>query len=225
MNQIEHMGDDDVKNLVRQHWGGRAADFDERSHHGLHSVEQHRAWLAVLADLTGSTPIRVLDVGCGTGFLSLLLAELGHQVTGVDLTEEMIDLALQKAEKLGLDVEFRIGDAEQLSDADEVYDLIVARHLIWTLPNPTAAVREWTRVLQSGGRLALVEGNWGSNPAVEYEQIHQRLPFYGGQPSERLTQFLAAEGFRDVIVKPLMDEVLWGEKPQYPRYLVTGLCK
>jgi ubiquinone/menaquinone biosynthesis C-methylase UbiE len=97
-------------------------------------------------------------VGCGTGFLTLLLAELGHNVTGVDIAPEMLELARKKAAQAGLDVELRLGDAEVLEDPDGRYDLIVARHVIWTLPNPAQAVREWLRVLKHDGRLALVEG-------------------------------------------------------------------
>ncbi|CCF83128.1 class I SAM-dependent methyltransferase [Nitrolancea hollandica] len=213
----------DVKRVVKQHWGNRAAEFDAKPNHGLHSDTQHRAWLDVLYQLTGALTLQALDIGCGTGFLTLLLAELGHNVTGVDIAPEMLELARQKATQAGLAVEFRLGDAEKLEDTDDSYDLIVARHLIWTLPNPAQAVREWQRLLKPGGRLALVEGNWGTPTAIsEYEEIRSRLPFYGGLPSEQLTQFLQAQGLRNIVVQPLMDATLWGEEPQRPRYLVIA---
>lgn len=213
----------DVKRVVKQHWGNRAAEFDAKPNHGLHNETQHQAWLNVLHQLTGPSPLRAIDIGCGTGFLTLLLAELGHAVTGVDLAPEMLELARQKAAQTGLTAEFRLGDAEGLDDPDGSYDLIVARHLIWTLPNPSQAVKEWQRVLKPGGRIALVEGNWGTPTVIsEYEEIRSQLPFYGGIPSEQLTQFLQAEGLQHVVVQPLMDPVLWGEEPQRPRYLVVG---
>ncbi len=222
MNAVEQ-ADIDVKRVVKRHWGNRAAEFDAKPNHGLHSETQHQAWLDVLYRLTGELTIRALDIGCGTGFLTLLLAELGHNVTGVDFAPEMLELARQKASQAGLVVEFRQGDVEELEDPDDSYDLIVARHLIWTLPNPARAVHEWQRVLKPGGRLALVEGNWGTPTAIsEYEEIRSRLPFYGGIPSDQMTQFLQAEGLRNVVVQPLMDATLWGEEPQRPRYLVIG---
>ncbi len=222
MNAVEQ-ANVDVKQAVKQHWGNRAAEFDAKPNHGLHSETQHRAWLDVLYRLTGALTIRALDIGCGTGFLSLLLAELGHTVTGVDIAPEMLELARQKAAQSGLHAEFRLGDAEELEDADDSYDLIVARHLIWTLPNPAQAVHEWQRVLKPSGRLALVEGNWGTPTTIsEYEEIRSRLPFYGGLPSQQLTQFLQAEGLRNVVVQPLMDATLWGEEPQRPRYVVIA---
>lgn len=213
----------EVKRLVRQHWGRRAAEFDAQPHHGLHSEAQHEAWLKVLGGLAGPQPLQVLDLGCGTGFLSQLFAELGHRVQGLDIAPEMLALAREKAEKAGLAVQFGLGDAEALTAPDATYDLVVARHLIWTLPHPIPAVQEWRRVLKPGGRLALVEGHFeNSEPKAEYEQIRSRLPLYGGQPSEQLVAVLTAEGYRDVTVQPLMEPVLWGETPRRPRYLIVG---
>ncbi|GEO24242.1 SAM-dependent methyltransferase [Alicyclobacillus acidoterrestris] len=213
-----------VKQLVQQHWDGRAKTFDEKSHHGLHSEEQHRAWISVLTDLVGDKQaLQVLDVGCGTGFLSLLFAELGHQVTGVDMSEQMLMQAKQKARHSDLSVDFRLGDAEALEDEDARYDLVIERHIIWTLPNPEKAVREWLRVLKPGGSLALIEGAWGQNKHAEYREIHSSLPFFGGQPSDKLEAFLRENGIVNTRVTPLMEPTLWGEVPQHPRYLVVGL--
>ncbi len=212
-----------VKTLVKRHWGGRAATFDDRPNHGLHSAAQRQAWQNLITRLAGPPPLQVLDVGCGTGFLSLLLAEQGHQVVGIDLAPEMLARARAKAEATGLTATFRPGDAESLDDPDGRYDLIVARHLIWTLPDPVRAIREWRRVLRPSGRVALIEGRWrNSAPGPEYEGIEDQLPFYGGRPAEELVAFLGEQELHTLTVQPLMDEVLWGGPVQHPRYLVTG---
>ena len=156
----------DVTHVIREHWDARAPTFDDDEEHGLFSEEQRRAWLELLASTVGAAPLRVLDVGCGTGFLALRLAELGHSVTGVDLAERMLERARAKAEAADLSVDFRSGDAAALELGDETYDVVVARHVIWNLPDPRQGVAEWVRVLRPGGSLLLVEGKWAENDAL-----------------------------------------------------------
>jgi len=78
----------------------------------------------------------------------------------------MIDRARRKAEQAGQQIDFRVGDAASLDCPDEAFDLVVARHVIWNLPNPQQGVAEWLRVLIPEGRLALIEGKWANNEAL-----------------------------------------------------------
>jgi ubiquinone/menaquinone biosynthesis C-methylase UbiE len=107
-----------VKDVVRQHWAARAADFDSGPTHGLLNDAQRNAWDQRLRAWTGGGPFDVLDVGCGTGFLALQLASLGHRATGVDMADEMLRLARAKAAAEGVSVRFELGDAEQLPYSD-----------------------------------------------------------------------------------------------------------
>lgn len=159
--------------LIRQHWDARAADFDDDPEHGLHSDEQRRAWLHLLERLSGHSSKRVLDVGCGTGVLTILLAQLGHDVTGVDLAPRMLARARQKAECAGVAVSLRLEDAVKLSDPDASYDLVVARHVMWTLPDPQGVIRELQRVLREHGRLAIIESLW-SPQRPEHDPLRMR---------------------------------------------------
>ncbi len=217
---------DHVKDVVRRHWSARAADFDTGPTHGLLSDEQRAAWQARLAAWSrGSEPqLDVLDVGCGTGFLALQLAELGHRAVGVDVADDMLQLARGKAAGAGLTARFELADAEQLPFADAMFDLVIERHVIWTLPQPDADLREWARVLRPGGRVLLIEGDWqrGSvNP--DYTEIVDALPLYGGRPASHIQERVAAAGFNPVTVEPLMDTALWGSQPQGERYAVIGI--
>jgi ubiquinone/menaquinone biosynthesis C-methylase UbiE len=161
----------------------------------------------------------VLDVGCGTGFLALLLAELGHRVTGADAADEMLALAEEKAAQAGLAVDLQRADAEQLPFDDDSFDLVVERHVIWTLPEPRVALSEWSRVLRPGGHLVLVEGEHGRrSPNPDYVAIANALPLYDGRPSADLASFVAEGGLVDIRVEPLMDAVLWGSSPERERY-------
>jgi ubiquinone/menaquinone biosynthesis C-methylase UbiE len=255
--------DVEINTAIQHHWDNRAAKFDDDPGHGLHSSGQREAWIEIVDRLAGPTPISVLDVGCGTGVLALLFAELGHSVTGIDLAPGMLNVARQKAEQLHLNVRLRLENAAALQDPDATYDLVIARHVIWVLPDPTLGVQEWLRVLRPGGRLALIEGKWGpeKNKSAtkdcikyalagalnagagvsrffgqtklsiflanklndwKYHQLQAQLPFSGGPPAENLVAFLETLGLKDLTVEPLMNPVLWGDGPQYPRYLVVG---
>src|SRR5947209_13863174 len=154
-------GRDQTTDVIRHHWDRRASTFDGEAGHGLLSEDQRQAWLGVLSRLTGQPPRRVLDVGCGTGFLAIRFAELGHTVTGIDLAPQMIDQARGKAEQGGLQVDFRIGDAAGLDCAEETYDRVVARHVIWNLPDPQRGLAEWLRVLRPGRAPCADRGEMG----------------------------------------------------------------
>ncbi|MDD2836016.1 MAG: class I SAM-dependent methyltransferase, partial [Methanothrix sp.] len=87
--------------------------------HGIKSDEEREAWKQALQSVLGMGHLSVLDVGCGTGEISLLLAEMGHQVTGIDLSPKMLALARSKAKATDFLVRFEPGDAEALFFGDE----------------------------------------------------------------------------------------------------------
>ena len=157
--------DDDVDLVIQQHWDRRASTFDETDV-GPMSGAQEQAWLQLLSRLVEPAPQRVLDVGCGTGYLSLALAALGHRVTGIDLSPSMLAQARAHAERAGRDIDFQVGNAAALDSPDGSFDAVVARHVIWNLPDPEGAFGEWLRVLRDGGRLVLIEGKWADNEAL-----------------------------------------------------------
>ena len=106
--------------------------------------------------------LRILDVGCGTGFFTILLAKQGHQVTGTDLTPDMIANAKILAEEEQVNCEFLVMDAEHLSFADASFDVVISRNLTWTLPEAAQAYKEWSRVLKPGGLLLNFDANYGA---------------------------------------------------------------
>lgn len=215
--------EDDIKAAIREYWGDRADSFEDDSQHGIHSDAQREAWLSVLQPWTGEPTKQILDVGCGTGVISLLLAELGHDVTGVDFASEMLDQARTKVDQSELSATFQRGDAENLTQPDDSYDLVTARHLIWTLPSPERAIEEWRRVIRPGGRIVLIEGHWDFDETFEgYEEIHNDLPLYDGRPPEELKAFLQEQGLETVEYELLEDPLLWGQEPNYEKYIMVG---
>ncbi len=104
--------------------------------------------------------IRVLEVGTGPGFFAILLAELGYDVTAVDLTPAMLAEAKKNAGALAGRITFLEMNAEALTFADSALDVLLSRNLTWNLPRPETAYREWKRVLKPGGLLLNFDANW-----------------------------------------------------------------
>src|SRR6476620_9244929 len=160
---------DVVKQQVAAHWDRRAPGFDTDFDHSIRTAGERAAWDRIL-DLV--VPARgkldALDVGCGTVFLTFELAARGHRVTGIDFAPAMIAEARRKAAERRVAVRLEEGDAEQLQFAAGSFDLVISRHLLWTLPHPEAAIDEWIRVLRPGGRLVVVDGQFdaGAAPAA-----------------------------------------------------------
>src|SRR5437763_16269274 len=200
---------DPVKQQVAAHWGRRAANFDEDFGHSIRTAAERAAW-ARICDLVlaGRSGLDVLDAGCGTGFLSLELAARGHRVTGVDFAPAMLVEARRKAAEQSAAVRFEEADAEQLPFSPGSFDLVVSRHVLWTLPHPEAAIDEWIRVLRPGGRLAVIDGQFdpsvlragpqNARSSAEYSDIGDRLPFLGGRPQAEIETLLRAHGLADV---------------------------
>ena len=103
---------------------------------------------------------KVLDAGCGPAVLTRLLLDLGHRVTAVDVSENMIELARQTVGKENDHVNFHQADVADLPFEDAGFDMIISRYVVWTLPDPVKVLIEWQRLLKPGGRIGIIDGNW-----------------------------------------------------------------
>lgn len=100
----------------------------------------------------------VLDVAAGTGNTALLAAERGARVTGLDLVDDLLDVARQRAAQLGLTVRWDEGDVEALPYADDSFDVVTSTVGVQFAPRADVVASELRRVLRPGGRIVLV--NW-----------------------------------------------------------------
>ena len=155
----------DVHDHLREFWDRDAATYDRAASHSVSDPLEEAAWRAALRDALPDTGARVLDVGAGTGSLSLLAAELGYRVTALDLSPGMLAKARTKAADRGLEVEFVEGPAT--APPPGPFDAVIERHLLWTTPDPVAAMSAWREVVVPAGRLVLFEGVWGSTAPLD----------------------------------------------------------
>jgi SAM-dependent methyltransferase len=148
---------------IRRFWDDDAATYDNAPGHRPTSPGVQAAWTAALEALLPPAPARVLDCGAGTGFLSLIAARLGHSVTALDLSPQMLAVLGASAAAEGLDIDIVVGAAHEPPHG---FDAVIERHLLWTLPDPGAALAAW-RAAAPGGRLVAIESLWGNADPVE----------------------------------------------------------
>ncbi len=191
----------------RQYWDNVAPSFDDDPDHGLRDPLILETWEAFLKKCLPYANASILDIGCGTGSLSVVLAELGHKVTGIDLSPSMISFAQAKAATRGLQIEFHVMDAVSPLLPDRQFDVVVCRHLLWSLPEPRQVLQKWAEFLRPKGRLLLIEGYWETGSGLHADEITEML-----QPS-----------FTIVSVQNLSDDPnYWGRKVIDERYAIIA---
>jgi 2-polyprenyl-3-methyl-5-hydroxy-6-metoxy-1,4-benzoquinol methylase len=213
---------------AREYWDAAAATFDESPDHGLHDPIVRRAWEEHLARWVSAPRASILDVGCGTGSLSVVLAELGHEVTGIDVSPAMVAQAEAKALAAGQRagqrargqaggpaeglVTYKVMDAAYPQFAPRRFDVILCRHVLWALSEPAAVLRRWVELLRPGGRLLVVEGFWSTGSGLHSATIVEAV--------EALPLPASMLG---VQVEDLSDQPdLWGGEVHDERYAVIA---
>ena len=188
-----------VNDLTRknhEYWLHRASGYSEVNQEELAGVQRGN-WSAFLQQeireaFPGRPPgeIRILDIGAGPGFLSIILAEMGYQVVAADFAERMLEEAYANAKaslpeiaedlwedgeeeewkarkrgylrsaSLGGEISFRQENAMSLTFPEGSFDVVLSRNLTWNLPEPETAYRDWLRVLKTDGLLMVFDANW-----------------------------------------------------------------
>lgn len=136
----------------------------------------------------------------------------------------MVGHARAKLSAAGLTGRFLVGDASVPPTGGRRFDVLLSRHLLWTLPDPRAALGDWTGRLRPGGTLVLVEGRWreAGASAAPYVPGAETLPWAGGIGADDL-----AAAVRPLVttlrVEPLGgDAALWGRTVTDERYAVIA---
>jgi SAM-dependent methyltransferase len=188
------------------YWDGQAATFDDDADHGLRDPQVRDAWRRLLLAHLPPAPAAIADIGCGTGSLSVLLAAEGYAVTGLDFAPAMIRAARAKARAANVGARFVLSDAAAPALPPVSFDAVMARHVLWAIPDTGRALAAWLRLLLPGGTLILVEGRWSSGAGLTAAEAGR-----------------AVLGYRsDAVITALDDPALWGGPVSDERYLLVS---
>lgn len=141
-----------------EYWNLRAPGYSLATRLSLNSDHQILESLNRVVNL--GKRMRVVDMGTGAGEMAIRLAGMGHDVTGVDFSERMIDLARKNAKDLGLSIDFRVMDVQSPDLSKLTYDLVVAKNVVWCLEDPVEAFKNWIEMVKPGGYIVVIDGNW-----------------------------------------------------------------
>jgi 2-polyprenyl-3-methyl-5-hydroxy-6-metoxy-1,4-benzoquinol methylase len=163
---------------------------------------ERRLLLRLVGDLADQ---RVLDAGCGDGTLSLAMARLGVEVTGIDADSEMLAAARASADAAGIPVTFVQGRLDGLPFPEGSFDVVVAVTVLCFVRDADVALAEMARVLRPGGRLVIGElGRWSSWAVIR--AIRGRLGHHvwsavRHRTSGELRSLLEASGISPITVR------------------------
>jgi len=157
------------KELIKQnhvYWQNRALGYSEVNKEELAGVQRENWTSFLTSEITLQFPgrkrsdIKILDVGAGPGFISIILAEAGFNVTAFDFSESMLEEARINSGDLADNIAFIQGNAMELPFDAESFDVVFSRNLTWNLPEPKTAYNQWVRVLKKNGLMLVFDANW-----------------------------------------------------------------
>jgi len=152
----------------------------------LQSFGLHRSWKRRVVDLARIVPgTPALDICCGTGDISFALAQRGAQVTGLDFSAQMLEVAavrLQRLKTSGATVKFLQGDAQQLPFVDNSFEAVTVGYGLRNLTSWQRGLEEMNRVTKPGGRMVVLD--FGKPPnalwrALYFTHLKMSVPLIG----------------------------------------------
>lgn len=225
-----------LKQRITNYWAERADGFEKQRLGELNSDKKEKWKTELHRYLPEQKSLRVLDIGTGAGFFACILAEEGHEVTGIDLTPKMIEHAEHLSKRLGLPADFRVMDAENPEFETESFDVLVTRNLTWTLPHLGEAYRQWYRILKPNGVLINCDADYYREMSAEVSKplpakhAHMLIPDAMKKENDAITReigrfqnprpdwdlsLLKEAGFRKVIVDREVFRRIYAEPDEF----------
>ena len=217
----------EVQERVNEYWSRWAGEYDAHQRRRLRQEGEAELWGRIWGEMLPQPdagpegrPAEVLDIGTGSGHAAVVVASLGHRVTGIDLAEGMLEQA--RLHTGGAEnPQFLTGDAAAPPFLPGSFDAITARYLLWTLRDPAEALARWLEVLRTGGVLGVVDSLWfpeglaagageaqserSSHFAAAYAGAQQRMPLAEAGSIDVYAEQIRAAGFTEVTVEELTE--------------------
>lgn len=149
---------------IQHYWNHRYSGYSKVNQKELEGIQRERWKKQFERLLPANKNLKVLDIGTGPGFFTIILEELGYtNIMGIDVSEKMLEVAKENIQKYGKNnssIQLIQMDAQKLEFKSETFDIIVSRNLTWNLEKPQQAYSEWLRVLKPNGALFIFDANW-----------------------------------------------------------------
>lgn len=158
-----------ISERIEKYWDTRSADFSRVRRLEIEGAD-FAAWNEIIKKhLPAGKNLKVLDVGTGAGFFTVLFSKLGHKVTGVDMSSKMLQEAEKNIAAFDCRADFFKMNAQELFFDAETFDVVISRNLTWTLPDAMQAYKEWYKVLKRGGVLMNFDSDYGNKNFLNEE--------------------------------------------------------
>ena len=135
---------------------------------------------AILELLKNDKPLRILDAGCGEGYLARALAKRGHKVWAIDFCPELIKAAEKLEKKEFLGVKYFLDDFRKTHFSNSSFDVVFSHQTINEVENPEKALEEFHRILKGGGRMILLflHPCFEVSPEFYFQKLKIKKPYY-----------------------------------------------
>ena len=182
---------------IQHYWNHRYSGYSKVNQKELEGIQRERWKKQFERLLPANKNLKVLDIGTGPGFFTIILEELGYtNITGIDVSEKMLEVAKENIQKYGKknsSIQLIQMDAQSLEFKPESFDIIVSRNLTWNLEKPQQAYSEWLRVLKPNGALFIFDANWYA--FLQNEQLAKEFEAKRQQAiEEKLEDYWQGEG-------------------------------
>ena len=205
---------------IQNYWNHRYTGYSKVNQKELEGTQRERWKEQFKRLLPANKNLKILDIGTGPGFFTIILEELGYtNITGVDVSDKMLEVAKENIQKYGKEnssIQLIQMDAQKLEFKSESFDIIVSRNLTWNLEKPQQAYSEWLRVLKSNGTLLIFDANWyaflqNESLAKEFEEKRKRAI------EEKLEDYWQGEGVDEEKMNWIVQQLplTYQQRPQW----------